>query len=56
MDEKKPAEDKHEEHPGCQCGGVCAITGACGKEELRKKSPEPGDRNPEKREETGTEV
>jgi hypothetical protein len=35
MDEKNHEDHEHEEHPGCTCGSVCKITGACGKHELK---------------------
>lgn len=32
--------EDHEEHPGCTCGGVCQITGTCGKHLLKEKEAE----------------
>ena len=30
-----------EEHPGCKCGGVCQITGACGRHDLHENMNTP---------------
>lgn len=40
MDEQNHDENEHEEHPGCKCGGVCKITGDCGKHLLKGEEKE----------------
>ncbi|MDE0826715.1 MAG: hypothetical protein OSA48_07895 [Akkermansiaceae bacterium] len=35
MEEQNHEDHEHEGHPGGKSGGVCKITGACGKHELK---------------------
>ncbi len=35
MEEQNHEDHEHEGLPGCKCGGVCKIAGACGKHELK---------------------